>query len=269
MVEDVRDEQLAKLYLIIAKKDLEAAELLYKNKFYPQALFYLQQSIEKTAIAVLWHYGIYDDLRQQIARRNGHSGWTSPHNLVRQSFRLLSDGFINFITNLNNINLFGMPADQYLRNVLERYKTYIAADANYIANEIRQIEKDLNDLRLIEKQLVTRSSEFESIIDAVRGVSFLRDRTIRELLREVILSRVEDIAIRIEIPMDRIPLPLVKLMVLGIITEHFATVTRYHIERINMNPTNFNEQNPLVRSWNIFYRTALETLDDVSQLIMR
>lgn len=38
----------AKIFLEIAKKDLKAANCLYKHKLYPQAVFYLQQSIEKT-----------------------------------------------------------------------------------------------------------------------------------------------------------------------------------------------------------------------------
>jgi len=41
--------QLDKMFLEIAKKDLVAAEILHNNGLYPQAVFYLQQSVEKTS----------------------------------------------------------------------------------------------------------------------------------------------------------------------------------------------------------------------------
>lgn len=40
---------VAEILLEISKRDLEAANCLYQNKFYPQAVFYLQQSVEKAA----------------------------------------------------------------------------------------------------------------------------------------------------------------------------------------------------------------------------
>lgn len=41
--------KLSKTLLEIAKKDLEAAKCLYEKELYPQAIFYLQQSVEKAA----------------------------------------------------------------------------------------------------------------------------------------------------------------------------------------------------------------------------
>ncbi len=62
--------KLSKTLLEIAKKDLEAAKCLYEKELYPQAIFYLQQSVEKAAksfaimtnmikedeVKAVWHY---------------------------------------------------------------------------------------------------------------------------------------------------------------------------------------------------------------------
>lgn len=47
-------------YLEIAQHDLKASECLYKNGFYPQALFFFQQSAEKTAKSFSYRYGLSD-----------------------------------------------------------------------------------------------------------------------------------------------------------------------------------------------------------------
>ncbi|MEM4959382.1 MAG: HEPN domain-containing protein, partial [Nanopusillaceae archaeon] len=41
--------ELAKALFAVAKNDLEVARILYERKFYPQAVFYAEQSAEKIA----------------------------------------------------------------------------------------------------------------------------------------------------------------------------------------------------------------------------
>ncbi|MFH1587079.1 MAG: HEPN domain-containing protein [Candidatus Diapherotrites archaeon] len=48
-------------FLKIALKDLEAADILYKNKLYPQALYFLHQSLEKVHKAALINFGWIED----------------------------------------------------------------------------------------------------------------------------------------------------------------------------------------------------------------
>lgn len=45
--------ELAKALIAVAKKDLEAARVLYRERLYPQAIFYAEQSSEKIAKAFL------------------------------------------------------------------------------------------------------------------------------------------------------------------------------------------------------------------------
>jgi HEPN domain-containing protein len=43
----------------IAQKDFEAAELLFEKKLYPQAIYTLQQSLQKASKAALLKLGSY------------------------------------------------------------------------------------------------------------------------------------------------------------------------------------------------------------------
>ena len=54
--------------LEVAKKDCEVAKLLLENRYYPQGLFYLQQSIEKATKVILRALGLADieTLRKEI-----------------------------------------------------------------------------------------------------------------------------------------------------------------------------------------------------------
>jgi len=62
----LKNEKYVKALLDISKRDLEAAKILYENKLYPQAIFYLQQSIEKSTKCAFLSLGIIDvkDLRK-------------------------------------------------------------------------------------------------------------------------------------------------------------------------------------------------------------
>jgi HEPN domain-containing protein len=53
--------ELAQQTLGIAKSDLGAARCLYEHKFYPQAVFYLQQSVEKGFKSLTYFFGIIDE----------------------------------------------------------------------------------------------------------------------------------------------------------------------------------------------------------------
>ena len=53
--------QFAKMYLEISISDSDAAQLLYDNKYYPQAIFLLQQASEKLIKAMGYHFNILDE----------------------------------------------------------------------------------------------------------------------------------------------------------------------------------------------------------------
>ena len=58
-------------FLRVAKKDFEASKLLMKRDLYPQALFMLQQSLEKIAKAILLALGLasIEDLEREVGHK--------------------------------------------------------------------------------------------------------------------------------------------------------------------------------------------------------
>lgn len=267
LLDMVTDEQLAELYLDIARKDLEAADLLYKNDFYPHALFNLQQSVEKTVEALLRHYRLYDLLIDRITAGRTTGRRSIHHKIVKQSFSHFSDGFRNFLINLRRISIDGRPADEYLNSVLERYVKYCDANAIDIINEIELIKRDLETLQNIEFELANQPARLENIIIMVQRGDADIDQEINELFKELILDRISDLRIKTQIPLKRIPLPIVKLMVLGLITEKFVKVTRYYDQQLKLGPKDFDRDNPVVMAWGTFYKTALDTLNYIRNLI--
>lgn len=61
---------LARELLEIAEKDLEASRMLYKNRLYPQAIFYFAQSVEKTNKSMAALTGNHDE--KYFSRKIGH-----------------------------------------------------------------------------------------------------------------------------------------------------------------------------------------------------
>ncbi|RLE99445.1 MAG: hypothetical protein DRJ59_07980 [Thermoprotei archaeon] len=58
-------------FLRVAKKDFEASKLLMKHDLYPQALFMIQQSLEKIAKAILLALGLasIEDLKREVGHK--------------------------------------------------------------------------------------------------------------------------------------------------------------------------------------------------------
>jgi HEPN domain-containing protein len=59
--------------LKIARKDLEASRILFREKLYSQAVFFLQQSVEKAAKAMGLREGLVS--KKQLKQKIGHKAW--------------------------------------------------------------------------------------------------------------------------------------------------------------------------------------------------
>jgi HEPN domain-containing protein len=59
--------------LKIARKDLEASRILFREKLYSQAVFFLQQSVEKAAKAMGLREGWVS--KEQLKHNIGHRAW--------------------------------------------------------------------------------------------------------------------------------------------------------------------------------------------------
>jgi HEPN domain len=70
---DKRGVVLALSFAKIAKADLRASKFLYDNKLYPHAVFYLQQSVDKSVKAVGLMLSLVRPIKEDLSREVGHS----------------------------------------------------------------------------------------------------------------------------------------------------------------------------------------------------
>ena len=78
--------RLAMSFAKVGKSDLRASKALYAQKLYPQAVFYLQQSVEKSVKAVGLLLCLVRPDREELTREAGHA--TTFGILVRRKERL-------------------------------------------------------------------------------------------------------------------------------------------------------------------------------------
>jgi uncharacterized protein (UPF0332 family) len=68
-----RMSSMEAVLLKIARKDLEASRILFREKLYSQAVFFLQQSVEKAAKAMGLREGLVS--KKQLKQKIGHKAW--------------------------------------------------------------------------------------------------------------------------------------------------------------------------------------------------
>ena len=64
---------LALSFAKVARADLRASKFLYDNKLYPQAIFYLQQTVDKSVKAVGLMLSLVRPIKEDLSREVGHA----------------------------------------------------------------------------------------------------------------------------------------------------------------------------------------------------
>lgn len=148
--------------LIIAKKDLRASEMLYNNNFYPQAIFYLQQSLEKTIKSFSLKSGI---LKKSQVKKYSHKSIDIFRKILRDEIN--SNNINTLITNIpslkktkliNEFNVSELIENQNkLRSFLDRL-----FNLQNIDKELIDITED--ELVFVMKEINNIQNEFKKII---------------------------------------------------------------------------------------------------------
>ena len=108
--------------LKIAKNDFEAAKLLLENDFYPQGLFFLQQSIEKATKAILRALGLADteSLKKEIGHDVLVKGLKEIGYRAIEVFRSsISDQFINNLPSFCTLFTLCPEAFRYINEIFK------------------------------------------------------------------------------------------------------------------------------------------------------
>jgi len=153
-----RDE-LARQTLEIAKSDLSAARCLYENRLYPQAIFYLQQSVEKSFKSQIYFLGLANEkeARSRIS-----------HNTL-QVFKKTTEEQDNRINHI----LETLDENPQLQRKLQKY---IDLDdlGKLSGNAVKMIDRDLKNKTyyksLSKKQLKHYLITLERIREDIYGI---------------------------------------------------------------------------------------------------
>jgi len=119
------DVEEALMFIEVAKRDLEASKLLLENGYYPQGLFYLQQSIEKAAKAVLKALNLVDakSLRKDIGHEILINGLKAMSSATLDRFRgQLSSMSVEGLTIFCQLLNFCPEAYEHLHELFESIK---------------------------------------------------------------------------------------------------------------------------------------------------
>jgi hypothetical protein len=269
-----------RIFLEIAKKDLLSARLLYSEELYPQAIFYLQQSIEKAMKSFTVLMGIMEEgeARKQI----GHN----PLKLQRKLLNELKEGFETLPT-LKKISLFETgDADKVYRDTLELQKLLdrlIEERPIYLSRqEIMQFIESSNRFESDMKELNDRlaSARYEDFYEAFDEAGKILPGIIEEILPdtmdiETIEKETNDAVLGLTESTKKIRLVMViilkilyvylSIFYLSIITFPHAIVSRYPDE--NFNPLAFyNRELPLIQLFDECSITTNKVLTELEKL---
>jgi len=99
---------LARNTLDIARQNVNAAKCLYQNGYYPEAVFFLQQSVEKGIKAYGFYSGVIDEkfARKYISHQGSMFYSHAAHN-YKKRFENMRDNFhlVNFVELVSRLNI--------------------------------------------------------------------------------------------------------------------------------------------------------------------
>ncbi|MEM2528848.1 MAG: HEPN domain-containing protein [Thermoproteota archaeon] len=254
-------EKLSQIYFEIAKKDLRAAKLLYDQGFYPQAIFYLEQAVEKAVKAVILMYNIHLSSEELYS-----------HRLVSAVINRYHTKITQVINNLEKLNAVldefsskrGAPPTQFVKETLKRYRGY----TRYmdILNNIRQIKEDLQAIVDLEKNICSKIDEIKRVVNK-KKISRSILQSLKGGIQKLFYQRWRNL---FNLQQSGIfTLPVLRLGLVGFILEKFVTISRYHDPRDSYGPESFTNENPIVQIWLLIYENIEGAFSELDKLFYK
>jgi len=145
----------AETFLNIARKDLKAANCLYENKLYPQAVFFLQQSIEKMSKSLSASLDMFtmDELKTKI----GHD--------ATKIYRCMME---NFLEDIKSKDLWHQKDFIYSGQIGITKCLNIIKETSKILGDKQKIESiPKKELINLIPDLITKRKRFNIIIEVI------------------------------------------------------------------------------------------------------
>jgi len=248
------NQPLAVDTLEIARQDLEAARLLYDARLYPQAVYFLQQSVEKGWKSFGFQHGIIDE--QEAQNPISHT----PSEVSHKSCVLLQK-IVNF--HLSDFRKFKLDLGQDLETVNDdlAYLGDLETQTLRVIGELEKVKNDPYRYKSIPQEqfdeIVARCHGYERGLGIVNDllkdrmfsdelyveIKWGAERTLRKILRGIPFKRrllrrgvnwfqKEDLENLIKVTLNGMVI-FEPLLYLAIITQPHENLTRYASSKEN------------------------------------
>ena len=280
---------LERQLLEIAKQDLEASILLHKSKLYPQAIFTLQQSVEKIAKAFALYFRIISENElKKISHNTLKIYKKTTDNLVQKIKRIesVSQAYpelknTNFfrIIDKSNIGETGHKFEK-LYHKLSSQKPLVLSEEEIdeILNKIENFQNETRASKVLISQFQISELDFQEIVEEV--VSAIYEllpilNTPENVIREVrgLISRILNKDFITKLIKEVFPLMIdmfdiwYKLLYLSVITHSHAEFSRYPEQGIN--PLEFySDSNSLIQNFERISEVVDEALKKFEVIIL-
>lgn len=221
----MEEEDFARFYVPkfyeISKKDLEASNLLFNNKLYPQAVFYFEQSVEKAVKALGIHFKLLKE----------ENDFKNMHHVIKIFYRWLNSlrDFINIVFKTNKE--YESKKETVL--FLDFFNTMLES-----IKPVRDKKESLRKEQLNEDNIEDTINDIKNTIDAFKNaIDDIKNTYSRSNETVLILNIMDNISV------------MSYLMSLSNMIDFHAINARYPDFDINFDPLIYykNENLPLIK----------------------
>lgn len=215
----------------LALEDARASKLLYKNKFYRQSLFFLQQSVEKSLKASMALLMPYDDFKKNVKEEIGHS---SPEAIMTLLDNLISSKKLENPLYLKQLEALAqaIKINKNLRIIYRKYNQIlgiIEQPKELFAHALQEIKSRKKKLDPKEKEIMWLKTlnldDTHPLIQSFKQYSKSSAQTLKIRFGVFILAKVLD---RLKQPKDRVEAKL-NLILLSFPMLYYASyITAWH-----------------------------------------
>jgi HEPN domain-containing protein len=169
----------------IAQKDFEAAKVLFEKNLYSQAIYMLQQSLEKAVKALLLKFGIVKS-EEELKKKIGHDAVEGTLNLLADKFR---DGLREFQRVL--LQFKDLPEElRDLRLLTQEVEKYAGQARDEFLKEKGELFRLMEEVKErafgpADESIIKRANE---VVDKATSLSWLLTLPRMELVERVALT---------------------------------------------------------------------------------
>jgi HEPN domain-containing protein len=292
----------AQILLETAKKDLEAARLLYSEKFYAQAVFYLEQAIEKGTKALGIKLKIISDEKE--TKDIGHHAWRLYLKMVEKIMEqtqkieelwkateeqiLISDSsssqelkkVLEEIINpsIKQVLEFRDQASEF-KDIVNTYSKEITFGSALSQEALKKIQNILNKVNKLRKEALNYSIN-NKIIESLNAWRALFDQTLNSISDPNLRSALIQVSAQLTSQMEtisafikkqhpcyiRLGFCLIYSLFLSLIFSPHSVKSRYPKEGFNPSKV-YTDRLPLIQTFKFFLKSAKVFLEDLEYVL--